>query len=52
MRFSEDLHRDAGPVVIFPQQLARANEVFVGVITFPHLVDGKVEDRGIEPFLA
>src|SRR6185312_5463333 len=50
VRLAEDLHGDAGTVFVFAQQLARAHEVFVGVIAFPHLVDGEVKDFGVEAF--
>src|SRR6266550_1450187 len=41
---AEHLHRHAWAVVVLEQQLAGADEVFVGVVTLPHLLDGEVED--------
>src|SRR5207237_9310187 len=52
VRFAEHLHRDSGAVPGTAQQIARAHEVFVGVIAFAHLVDGKMENGWIEPLLA
>jgi len=52
VRFAEYLHRHARPVLVFAQQVARADEVFVGVVALPHFVDGQVEDRRIETLLA
>src|SRR2546422_10311606 len=36
---AEHLHRHAWAVVVLEQQLASADEVFVGVVTLPHLLD-------------
>ena len=50
--FAEHLHRHPRAMPVFAQEFARAHEVFVRVIAFPHFLDGKVEDGGIEAFAA
>src|SRR3989449_9426976 len=49
---AEHLHRHAWAVVVLEQQFAGADEVFVGVVTLPHLLDGEGEDLGVEPWPA
>ena len=49
LRLSEHLHRDARGAMIGEQDLAGANEILVGVVAFPHSLDGKMKDGRIEP---
>jgi len=43
-----DLHGHARRGPVAAQHLARAGEVLVRVVAGPHLLDGQVEDRGVE----
>src|SRR5439155_18168958 len=45
-------HRHPPDVIVIAYEIARAHEVFVGVIALPHFLDGKVEDRRIEALAA
>ena len=45
---AEHLHGDPRRVAILPQDIAGANEVFVGVIPRAHLLNWQIKDGGIE----
>ena len=48
VRLAEDLHRDAGSVSVGEEDLAGTDEILIRVVPRPHLVDGEVEDRGVQ----
>ena len=48
----EDLHQDARVAAVGEQRRARVVEVRVGVVALPHLLDGEVEDVGVEALAA
>jgi hypothetical protein len=45
----EDLHHHTGTAAVVEQRRARVVEVRVAVVAVAHLLDGEVEDLGVEP---
>ena len=50
LRLAEHLHRHSRRVMVGAEDLTSADEVFVGVVALPHLVDRQVEHAGVAAF--